>query len=159
MAFYRVRIGGVDYANKELFAALKGKSRNEISLLSLCHKVNYVTILDTPLYPLSKEDSLRSARDMRPEEQDIDKQLRMFSPMSKEELLDAGAQVIDLVHRDSVEVLTIGSKRFVRFSSVAVSGIYNRKDRIPTIKMCSSLYIVTGHAIKGKEKDTLAFTI
>jgi hypothetical protein len=83
------------------------------------------------------------------EEQDIDACLSSFKKVkgkSKERY-----SVNSMVFKE-------GEHSFVPFCSVPYSGKYNRKEKIPFIKVCANLFIVLDNVIAGKEEETIVFT-
>lgn len=71
----------------------------------------------------------------------------------------ANSETCELVEiKKDIEVMSFEGDRYIRLSDVPASGLYNKKEKIPYMKVCGSIYIALDCAVRGKENDSIIFT-
>lgn len=152
MAFYTVQYNGKNYMNIDLAKSYFNKG-NTTFLLSLAkHEIPSEILFGAQLIPVDSQTlGVVSTLFQNVVHQDIDARLKEFVKPTTAEFI-ACEKVRGCKH-----VFSCTKDKFLKFVEVPYSGKYNKKNYIPTVKVCANLFIVVGKVIKGREKESILF--
>ena len=148
MAYYEIKFQGKDYINIDGAQALKGLSYRDLMCDAHAGKIKALSILDTVIFPVTHTE-LEAMRFHHPEiiAQNIDgylDRLEAFdSPTKKERVIKVNSQTFNLAGFE-----------FARFHDVQFEGKYNKREMIPHIKLCGSIYVALFATFKEAKKET-----
>lgn len=150
MAFYIVKFKGNEYMNLDLARNVYKLGNTSFLLALTSGEIPSTMLFKSTFVPVDRESKKKIKESfLNVEEQDIDACLKSFKKHSGKQ--KESCSVKDRFFKE-------GEHHFVPFCDVPYSGKYNRKDRIPFIKVCANLFIVLDNVIAGKEEETILFT-
>lgn len=154
MAFYVVKYGGKKFMNLDLAKNYYNKGNTAFLLALSKGEIDFEILFGTQLIPITDDAHAEvSSYYNKVEYQDIDECMKNFVKPSPSVYVQC-----EKVH-GCVPMFSSSKDKFLKFVDVPFSGKYNKREKIPTIKVCANLFIVVEKVIKGKEKDSILFLI
>lgn len=152
MAFYVVQYNGKRYMNIDLAKSYFNKGNTSFLLSLAKQEIPSEVLFGTQLIPVdNKTFGVVSTMFQNVVYQNIDARLKDFVKPTAAEFI-ACEKIRRCKH-----VFSGTEDKFLKFVEVPYSGKYNKKNDIPTIKVCANLFIVAGKVIKGREKESILF--
>jgi hypothetical protein len=148
MAYYEIKFQGRDFINIDGAQFLNKLSYRDLMCEAHAGKIEAMSILDTVIFPVNHTE-LTALRFYHPEiiTQNIDGYLYRL------EAFDSPTKKETVVKIDG-PVYTLGGFEFARFHDVQFQGKYNKRELIPHIKLCGSIYVALFATFKEAKKET-----
>lgn len=144
MAFYIVKTKDGSFANRDLISFIESKGDFAIMQEAMDGIRPTYRLLDTTLFPLSKEKTDTYVKLGNVQVFDMEEELRNLSPC------DGCEESVPVALEQSV--LYYKEYSIVRFSSIPFDNKYAVRHRMATIKVGGNLYVVLNHR-KNVEKS------